>query len=259
MRWANNPTVGDRAGQGAVPRQGMMALDVETGLPFSWNPGRERGVGLFDYHVTAAGVVGGQRHRSVEQRVAPAAGVLPVDGPGSSLVPANVIGSLPGNVLLLGRFRRHRRAPIRRSCIESMPADPRWRRPTTAPNGPPTRRRRQRSATPAATPTINALTVGTYDIDRADQRLRSSAGGAVEHRAVGSQHRCRDAVELPGRRGHAHPGATVHGQQGHRHRRDRRARLRHRPRRRQRRSTIIDLSNSPGHNIGTMRVVQHHQ
>ena len=60
------------------PVQGMMALDVETGLPFSWNPGRERGVGLFDYHVTDAGLWAGSDTDRWNQRVAPAAGVLPV-------------------------------------------------------------------------------------------------------------------------------------------------------------------------------------
>ncbi|MCU1361929.1 MAG: domain containing protein, partial [Ilumatobacteraceae bacterium] len=59
MRWGNNPGSADSAGQGAVPRQGMMALDVKTGLPFSWNPGRDRGVGLFDYFVTSAGLWAG--------------------------------------------------------------------------------------------------------------------------------------------------------------------------------------------------------
>ncbi|MGE0141409.1 MAG: PKD domain-containing protein, partial [Ilumatobacteraceae bacterium] len=101
MRWANNPNAGDQAGQGAVPRSGMMALDVNTGLPFSWNPGRERGVGLFDYHITDAGVWAGSDtdrwNDEMRQRLA----FFPWSG--GSLVPANTIGSLPNNVFQLGR------------------------------------------------------------------------------------------------------------------------------------------------------------
>ncbi|MBI5087697.1 MAG: PKD domain-containing protein, partial [Actinobacteria bacterium] len=101
MRWGNNPTASDQAGQGAVPRQGMMALDVVTGLPFSWNPGRERGVGLFDYHITDAGVWAGSDtdrwNNEMRQRLA----FFPWSG--GSLVPANTIGTLPNNVFQLGR------------------------------------------------------------------------------------------------------------------------------------------------------------
>ena len=48
MRWENNPYPDpghDHDGPGSVERYGIAALDPTSGVPLSWNPGRDRGRG----------------------------------------------------------------------------------------------------------------------------------------------------------------------------------------------------------------------
>ena len=77
------------------------ALDVINGLPYSWNPGRDRGVGVFDFHVTAAGVWAGSDTDRWGGELRQKLAFFPWAG--GSLVPESLIASLPGEVYLLGR------------------------------------------------------------------------------------------------------------------------------------------------------------
>ena len=103
MRWLNNPFAGDVAGPGAVPREGIVAMDPTNGLPFSWNPGRARGVGTYELIATEAGLwvgsdtdrIGGETHRKLA--------FLPLAG--GATLPSNVTGSLPNDVYQLGRTK----------------------------------------------------------------------------------------------------------------------------------------------------------
>jgi hypothetical protein len=100
FRWENNAFAGDSASAGAVPRQGLAALDPANGLPFAWNPGRTRGVGVFDILATTAGVwfgsdtdvFAGQRH--------PRIALFPLAG--GTAIPSTVTPTLPGTVYLAG-------------------------------------------------------------------------------------------------------------------------------------------------------------
>ena len=99
MRWVNNSYAGDRAGPGAVPHEGIVALDPQTGLPFAWPAFRARGVGVFDMLATGDGLwlgsdtnfFGGERR----QRIA----FLPLSG-GQS-VPSPTAPQLPATSLRL--------------------------------------------------------------------------------------------------------------------------------------------------------------
>ncbi|MEO8329127.1 MAG: PKD domain-containing protein, partial [Candidatus Nanopelagicales bacterium] len=101
FRWMNNILTPDgrSAGQGAVDREGLAALDVRNGLPFSWDPGRKRGIGVFDFLLTPTGLwagsdtdtwAGEKRDRLAEFPFA-----------GGSTLPADKLGTLPGDVVQL--------------------------------------------------------------------------------------------------------------------------------------------------------------
>jgi hypothetical protein len=97
QRWQNNPFQGDQAGPGAVVREGIAALDVANGLPLSWNPGRDRGVGAQALFATSTGLwVGSDTTLFANQRRGRIA-FLPLAG--GSTVPSHTQASLPGDLV----------------------------------------------------------------------------------------------------------------------------------------------------------------
>jgi hypothetical protein len=98
QRWMNNPYHNDTGltatpGIGSVPRPGISALDPVNGLPLSWNPGRDRGLGVFAFVATPQGLwigndtnnVGGEYHPRLA--LLPAEGGKPIARPAPSRLP----------------------------------------------------------------------------------------------------------------------------------------------------------------------------
>ena len=103
QRWLNNPGASDQAGPGSVPRPGMAALDPASGLPLTWNPGRNpRGAGAYAMFASANGVYVGMDTTYFGNRKYFRArlGYFPLAG---GYVPASTrTGSLPGNIYEAG-------------------------------------------------------------------------------------------------------------------------------------------------------------
>lgn len=101
FRWVNNPYASDAVGPGAVERTGLAAVDPRNGLPTTWNPTRDRGVGVWDFMTTSAGLwVGHDTNRTgteARKRIA----LFPITG--GKVLPAENTGTLPNHVYSVGQ------------------------------------------------------------------------------------------------------------------------------------------------------------
>ncbi len=99
QRWMNNRYAGDRPGSGAVPREGLAALDPRSGATLSWNPGRVRGVGVYGFSATASGLWIGSDTSTIAGKNKGRMALMPLNG---VVLPPENVGSLPAQVVSLG-------------------------------------------------------------------------------------------------------------------------------------------------------------
>lgn len=103
QRWHNNHGGRDFPAAGAVPRPGLAGVDVDTGLPLAWNPGRSpRGVGAESVYVTPDGLWVGSDTEQIGHHTyrRPRLAFFPLAG--GSEVGEGSTGSLPSNLYLSG-------------------------------------------------------------------------------------------------------------------------------------------------------------
>jgi Malectin domain len=99
MRWENNAFAGDALGPGGTPRKGIAALDPVNGVPFSWNPTKDRGEGVYAFLVTNEGLWVGSDTANFANEYHNRIAFVPVAG-GETVPPANQV-ALPNELYTL--------------------------------------------------------------------------------------------------------------------------------------------------------------
>jgi hypothetical protein len=96
QRWQNNYWGGDSLGAGGVRRMGIAAISPLNGVPFSWNPGRVRGLGAQALLGTADGLYVGSDTDTIGNEYHAKIALMPLAG--GAAVPAANPGTLPGEL-----------------------------------------------------------------------------------------------------------------------------------------------------------------
>ncbi|MGN9843819.1 hypothetical protein ACTMTI_37410 [Nonomuraea sp. H19] len=78
QRWLDNPQGRDSAGPGAVSRPGIGAIHPRTGKALSWNPTRERGIGVKAFSAHAGGLLVGSDTTSLGREYHARIGMFPL-------------------------------------------------------------------------------------------------------------------------------------------------------------------------------------
>jgi len=122
QNYVNNPYIGDAVAAGAVPRDGLAALDPRSGATYSWNPGRERGWGVYGFQITDDGLwIGSDTELIAGVRRARQA-LMPIGG--GTTLPADWAGQLsstvPSNVVSLGLMQGGSGATLDRTAVHPM-------------------------------------------------------------------------------------------------------------------------------------------
>lgn len=97
QRWLNNANIPNESkGPDSVDRNGLGALDPQNGLPLSWNPGRDRGVGVFALVATADGLYIGHDTNVVAGEWHPRLAYFPLAG--GTANPVATTAGVPGDL-----------------------------------------------------------------------------------------------------------------------------------------------------------------
>ncbi|MEZ5094817.1 MAG: hypothetical protein R2731_00935 [Nocardioides sp.] len=108
MRWLNNPFGRAVPGEGAVPHEGIAALDPISGLPYTWAASKQRGIGVFDLLATEDGLWVGSDTEWIQGERRARIAFLPLEG--GEVLPTLTAPALPGQVGQLGRHGSTRAA-----------------------------------------------------------------------------------------------------------------------------------------------------